>query len=344
MSSSRAPMLSRADPEPRPARASRRALLLAGAALAAPVLHGPRVAAADWPSRPIRLVVAFSPGGLADLMARAIAPHLTERLRQSVVIDNRTGAAGNVAGIEVLGSGGDGHSFLVTVSTTESVNPTMFPRMPFDPRKDLQPVGLLANSQLFLIVRPDLPVDSAPAFLDYARAHPGKLSYGSPGNGTTPHIAGELLKQNGRITATHVPYRGAAPAIQDVMAGQVDFAFAPGTVFSFARAGKLKLLAVASRSRTRNAPQIPTFTEIGVDGVFADTLFGVYAPATMPAGHVEAMNQALRASLERADIGARFAEVGAEAVPKTAAEYRALVDEELKVFPDIVRSSGIRAE
>lgn len=327
-----------------PVATARRTLLAAGTTLPLLALSGTRAGAADWPNRPIRLVVAFPPGGLADVMSRAIAPYLTEQLKQPVVIDNRAGAAGNVAGVEVVRGGGDGHSFLVTVSTTESVNPTMFPRMPFEPRKDLQPVGLLANSQLFLIVRPDLPVDSAAAFLEYARAHPGQLSYGSAGNGTTPHLAGELLKQNGRISATHVPYRGAAPAIQDVMAGQVDFAFAPGTVFAFGRAGKLKVLAVASRNRTRNAPDIPTFTEIGVDRVFADTLFGVYAPAGMPAAPVDALNGALRFSLEQPDIGRRFAEIGAEATPMTAAGYRALVDDELKVFPDIVRSSGIRAE
>lgn len=329
-----------------PAPRARRRLLVAGSAV--PWLGlgiaGRMARASEWPNRPVRLVVAFPPGGLADVLARAIQPHLTESLKQPVLIDNRGGAAGNVAGSEVAHNGGDGHTFLITVSTTESVNPTMFPKMPFDPRKDLQPVGLLANSQLFLIVRPSLGTRSVADFLAHAKAHPGSLSYGSAGNGTTPHLAGELLKRNAGITATHVPYRGAAPAIQDVMAGQVDFSFAPGTVFTFARAGKVDVLAVASRQRAASAPDVPTVTEAGVDGVFADTLFGIYAPAAMPAGPVGRLNAAVNAALARPDIQARFQETGAEAIPLSPAQYRDLVDEELKTFPGIVRASGIKAD
>ena len=325
-------------------RQSRRRLLLAAGATPLLSLAGTGARANDWPTRPVRLVVAFPPGGLADVMARAIQPYLTESLKQPVLIDNRGGAAGNVAGSEVVHNGGDGHSFLITVSTTESVNPTMFPKMPFDPRKDLQPVGLLANSQLFLIVRPTLGTRTLADFLTYAKAHPGTLSYGSAGNGTTPHLAGELLKRNAGIAATHVPYRGAAPAIQDVMAGQVDFSFAPGTVFTFAKAGKVDVLAVASRKRAESAPHSPTFAESGVDGVFADTLFGIYAPAAMPAGSVDRLNRAVNEALARPDIRARFVEVGAEALPMSPARYRGLVDEELKTFPEIVRASGIKAD
>lgn len=327
-----------------PSDRQRRAVLGGAGALSLLAALPGGLRAASWPTKPVRLVVAFPPGGLADVMSRAIQPYLVETLGQQVLIDNRAGAAGNVAGSEVVHNGADGHSFLVTVSTTQSVNPWMFPKMPFDTQKDIQPVGLLANSQLFLIVRPGLGTKTLAAFLDHARAHPDGLTYGSAGNGTTPHLAGELLKLGAKIKATHVPYRGAAPAIQDVMAGQVDFAFAPGTVFPFAQAGKLDVLAVASRSRTRSAPDIPTFSEAGVDGVFADTLFGIYAPTAVPAAHVAALNQAVNKALERADIQARFLEVGAEALPKSPAEYRQLVDDEIKVFPAIVKASGIKAD
>ena len=297
-----------------------------------------------WPTRPVRLVVAFPAGGLADVMARSIQPQLSEALGQPVVIENRGGAGGNVAGTEVARNGGDGHTFLITTSTTESVNPSMFARMPFDPQKDLQPVGLLANSQLFLITRPTLEPNTLKDFIAYAKAHPNKMSYGSAGNGTTPHLAGELLKQSAGITATHVPYRGAAPVIQDVMAGQIDFGFAPGTVFPTVKAGKLKALAVASRQRTVSAPDIPTFAELGIHGVYADTYFGVYAPAAMPAASVERLNRELNKILALPAIQARFIELGAEALPLKPAEYKALVQGETKLFTEIVKSRDITAE
>lgn len=297
-----------------------------------------------WPTKPVRMVVAFPPGGLADVMIRAIAPQLTQSLGQTVLVDNRAGAAGNVAGAEVVTNGGDGHSFLVTVSTTESVNPSMFSRMPFDPQKDLQPVALLANSQLFLITKPGLPPDSLKAFVAYAKAHPDTLNYGSAGTGTTPHLAGELFKQSAGLTAAHVPYRGAAPAIQDVMASQIDFAFAPGTVFPYVKAGKLKVLAVASRQRTASAPDIPTFSELGIPDVYADTLFGVYAPAAMNREVVERMNAAINKALSDPAIKARFIELGAEAIPMSAADYKGLVKAETKLFTEIVKARGITAE
>ena len=307
-------------------------------------LTGVAARASAWPTRPVRLVVAFQPGGLADVMSRAIQQQLGEALGQVVLIDNRGGAGGNVAGTEVVHNGGDGHTFLVTVSTTESVNPLLFRRMPFDPQQDLQPVALLANSQLFLITRPTLAPNTLEEFVAYAKANPGTLSYGSAGNGTTPHLAGELLKQSAGITATHIPYRGAAPAIQDVMAGQVDFAFAPGTVFHAVKAGKLKALAVASRERSASAPDIPTFSERGIADVNADTLFGIYAPMNVPADVVARMNTEVNRILAEPAIKARFIELGAEAVPLKASEYKALVQNETRLFTEIIKARAITAD
>lgn len=301
-------------------------------------------AQAPWPTKPVRFVVAFPPGGLADVMMRSLQPQLGEALGQPIIIDNRGGAGGNVAGAEVVRSGGDGHTFLVTTSTTESVNPTMFNRMPFDPQKDLLPVALLANSQLFLITRPTLSPNTLKEFVAYAKANPGKLSYGSAGSGTTPHLAGELLKQSAGITAVHIPYKGAAPAIQDVMAGQIDFAFAPGTVFPTVKAGKLKVLAVASRKRTASAPDVPTFDELGIKDVYADTLFGVYAPQGVPPDVIERVNREINKVLAQPAIKARFVELGAEAVPFRPTEYKALVQAETRLFTDIVKARGIKAD
>ncbi|ABM57719.1 Bug family tripartite tricarboxylate transporter substrate binding protein [Verminephrobacter eiseniae] len=298
----------------------------------------------SWPTKPVRLVVAFPSGGLADVMARLLQQPLGQALGQPVVIDNRGGAGGNVAGAEVVHNGGDGHTFLVTVSTTESVNPVLFARMPFDPHKDLQPVALLANSQLFLITRPSLAPNSLKEFVAYARAHPGTLSYGSAGNGTTPHLGVELFKQSAGISATHVPYRGAAPAIQDVMAGQIDFSLAPGTVFAAVKAAKLKILAVASRNRSASAPDIPTFSELGLQDVYADTLFGVYAPSHVAPEVIARMNREINHLLALPAIAARFLELGAEAVPLQASEYKAMVRAETRLFTDILKSRAITAD
>lgn len=322
-------------------RSMRRGLLLLATGL---VAAGALAQQAPWPSKPVRLVVAFPPGGLADVMARMLVPQLGEALGQPVVIDNRGGASGNLAAIELVRNGGDGHSFMVNVTTVESVNPLMFDRMPFDPVKDLQHVALLANTQLFLITRPTLPANTLKEFVAYAKAHPGKLSYGSAGNGTTPHIAGELFKQNTDLFATHIPYRGAAPAIQDVMAGQIDFAFAPGTVFSSVKAGKLKLLGVASRQRTSNYPSAPTLEEEGAGKVYVDAPFAVYAPAAMPAAHVSRMNREINRLLAQPAIRARFAEVGADAVAMSPAEVKALVQDEVTLFGPVVKARRIRVD
>lgn len=297
-----------------------------------------------WPSKPVRLVVAFPPGGLADVMARILVPQLSEALGQPVVIDNRGGAGGNVAATELVRNGGDEHTFMVNVTTIESVNPLMFDRMPFDATKDLQHVALLANTQLFLIIRPTLPANNLKEFVAYAKSNPGKLSYGSAGNGTTPHIAGELFKQTTGVFATHIPYRGAAPAIQDVMAGQIDFAFAPGTVFQSVKAGKLKLLGVVSQQRTANYPSAPTIEEAGFGKVFVDTPFAVYAPATMTMANVNRMNREINRLLTLPVIKARFAELGADAVPMTPAEVKALVQAEIALFGPVVKSRGIRMD
>ena len=324
-----------------PTRARRR-LLLAGAA-AALAIGSPVRAQKPWPAKPVRLVVAYPAGGLADVMARVLQPYLIDALGQPVIIDNRGGAAGNIAGAEVARNGDD-HSFLVTTTTTVSVNPVMFAKMPFDAARDLQPVGLLANTQLFLITRPTLAPNTLRELVAYMKANPGKLSYGSAGTGTTPHLGGELFKQGAGVFATHIPYRGAAPAIQDVMAGQIDYALAPGTVFPTVDAGKLKLLAVASRERTANRPDAPTFAEQGVPNVFADTLFGVWAPKAMPQESVARFNQALNHALAQPAVRKRFGELGADAVPMSPSQFQAAVQQETVLFTGIVKARGISAE
>lgn len=329
----------------RPSRRRWMAAVAAAAGLAAAGGAWAQAGASAWPSKPVRLVVAFPAGGLADVMSRTLAPQLAEALGQPVVIDNRGGASGNLAAQELIRTGGDHHTFMVNVTTLESVNPLLYgTRLGFDPTKEFRHVALLANTQLFLITRPNFPASNLKEFVAYARSNPGKLSYGSAGNGTTPHIGGELFKQTAGIQATHAPYRGAAPAIQDVMAGQIDFAFAPGTVFSSVKAGRLKLLAVASRQRTQNYPEAPTVDELGFGRVFVDTPFAVYAPAGMPDDHVMRMNREINRLLGQAAIKARFAELGADAQPLSPNEVKALVKAESEVFGPVIKAGGIQVD
>ncbi|MFN5508116.1 MAG: Bug family tripartite tricarboxylate transporter substrate binding protein, partial [Burkholderiales bacterium] len=248
-------------------------VLLLGPALCANAL------AQTWPSKPIKVVVNFPPGGAADQIARAVGIPLAEALGQPVVIENRGGANGNLGGDIVAKSAPDGYTFLMSSGGMVSVNPHIYARMSFDPTKDLVPVASAARVLVFLVAKPSLPVDNIQGFIKYAKENPGKLSYGSAGNGSSPHLAGEMMKSQAGLFAVHVPYRGAAPALQDVLAGQLDFYFDPGIGLGQVRAGKLKLLAVGSLKRSPLFPNVPTLDESGLKGFDADTVFGFYAPA-----------------------------------------------------------------
>lgn len=184
--------------------------------------------AQSWPSKPVKIVVNFPPGGAADQIARAVAQPLQDALGQPVVVENRGGAGGNIGGEAVAKAPADGYTLLMSSGGMVSINPFLYPRMPFDPAKDLTPVAAAARVLVFLEVKPSLPVNNAKEFLAYLKANPGQLSFGTPGNGSSPHLAAEMMKAQANVFAVHVPYRGAAPAMQDLLAGQLDFMFDPG--------------------------------------------------------------------------------------------------------------------
>lgn len=331
---------------PRPPGASRRAalhragqLMLATAWLATTGVSS----AQTWPQKPLRLVVSFPPGGLADVMVRLMQQPLSDSLGQPVLIENRGGASGNLAA-DVVAKSTDGHSFLVTTSSIESVNPFMFSSMAFDPAKDLAHVALLANSRLYLVAHADLPADDLKSFVAHARANPGKLSYGSPGTGSTPHLAGEMFKQTAGFFAVHVPYRGIQPAIQDLLAGQIDVAFVPGTALTFVRSGKLKLLGVVSPARVQEAPVAPTFAEQGFGEVQVDSLFGVYAPSGTPPDVVERLNREINKQLALSSTRARFMDLGAEPLPTTPAAFKAAAQAETVRFAALIKARQIKAD
>ena len=313
-------------------------ILVLCAALLAPLSFAQT---APWPAKPIRLIVNFPPGGAVDQIARAVATPLGEALSQTVVVENRAGANGNIGGEAVARSAGDGYTLLMSSGSMVSVNPHIYPRMPFDPSKDLVPVAAAARVMVFLVAKPELPVANIAEFLRYARANPGRLSYGSPGNGSSPHLAGEMMKSQAGLFAVHVPYRGAAPALQDLLAGQLDYFFDPGISLAHVRAGKLRLLAVGSGKRSPLFPDVPTLNEAGLRGFDADTVFGFYAPAGTPTDVVTRLNREINRILGTQPVRDRIAGLGGEALPLTPTEFAAKTEEDSKRFGAIIKERKI---
>ncbi|WP_198086999.1 tripartite tricarboxylate transporter substrate binding protein [Variovorax sp. E3] len=324
----------------RPAALSwRRCLLgLAVAALLAPA-H-----ANNWPAKPIKVIVNFPAGGAADQIARAISQPLQESLKQPVVIENRTGANGNVGGEAVARAPADGYTLLMSSGGMVSVNPHLYTRMSFDPAKDLVPVAAAARVLVFLVTRPSLPPTNVGEFISYVKANPGKLSYGSPGSGSSPHLAGEMFKTQASLFALHVPYRGAAPALQDLLAGQIDYAFDPGIALTQVRAGKLRLLAVGSPRRSPLFPDVPTLDEAGLRGFDADTVFSFYAPAGTPPEVVTQLNAQINRTLALPAVQERIASLGGEAQPGSPAAFQQRAAADSQRFGALIRERRIVAD
>ncbi len=309
-------------------------------ALFGPLCAGPALAQA-WPAKPVRIVVNFPPGGAADQLARAIGAPLQDALGQPVVIENRGGSGGNLGGDAVAKSAPDGYTLLMSSGGMVSVNPHIYPKMPFDPAKDLVPVAAAARVLVFLVVRSESPVGDVKAFLADIKANPGKRSFGSPGNGSSPHLATEMMKSMTGSFAVHVPYRGAAPALTDLLGGQVDFLFDPGIAIPHIRSGKLRLLAVGSPRRSPLFPDVPTLDEAGLKGFDADTVFGFYAPAGTPAATVTRLNAEINKALNTQPVRDRINAIGGVAAPMTPAEFAAKAADDSKRFGAIIRERRI---
>lgn len=296
---------------------------------------------APWPSRALRVVVNFPPGGAADVIARSVAAPLQESLGQPVVVENRAGSGGNLGGDAVAKSPPDGYTLLMSSGGMVSVNPHIYSKMPFDPTKDLTPVAAAARVLVFLVVRPEFPASDAKGFIAHLKANPGKRSFGSPGNGSSPHLAGEMMKAQAGLFAVHVPYRGAAPALTDLLSGQLDFLFDPGIALPHVKAGRLKMLAVGSPQRSPLFPDVPTLDEVGLKGFDADTVFGFYAPAGTPAPVIERLNREINRILATQALRERIAALGGEAAPMSPAQFAAKADEDSRRFGAIIRERRI---
>lgn len=297
-----------------------------------------------WPAKPVKVIVNFPPGGAADQLARAIGVPLAEALGQPVVVENRGGANGNIGGEAVAKAPADGYTLLMSSGGMVSVNPHLYPKMSFNPAKDLVPVAAAARVLVFLEVKPTLPVNNVKEFLAYLKANPGKLSFGSPGNGSSPHLAAEMLKAQTNSFAVHVPYRGAAPAMQDLLGGQLDFMFDPGIGLQHVKAGKLKLLAVGSAKRSPLFPDVPTLDEAGLKNFDADTWFGFYAPAGTPPAIVSRLNQEINKILATQPVKDRIMAIGGIPAPMSPSDFnmRAAIDGTR--FGALIRARNIKGD
>jgi tripartite-type tricarboxylate transporter receptor subunit TctC len=318
----------------------RRFLHLAAGAAALPAVS--RIARAQaYPSRPVRIVVGFAPGGPNDINARLIGQWLSERSGQQFIVDNRPGASGNIATESVVKSPPDGYT-LVMVATSSAANATLYDNLPFNFLRDIAPVGGISRSYYAMVVHPSVPAKTGAELLAYAKANPGKLSMASPGSGTGAHMASELFKMMTGISTVHVPYRGSGPMLTDLLGGQVQFAFdsIPSSI-EHIRSGRLRALGVSTATRSEVLPDIPTVAE-SVPGYEASTWFGVGAPKNTPTDIINRLNQEINASLADPRLKARLADLGATPMPMTPADLGKLIADDTEKWGKVIRAAKIK--
>jgi tripartite-type tricarboxylate transporter receptor subunit TctC len=300
---------------------------------------------ADYPERPVRLVVPFPPGGGADNLARTIMPKVAEALGEAIVIDNKPGAGGNVGAEIVARSVPDGYTLLYGTNGTHAINQTLYSNLRFDPIEDFAPVSRMTAIAAMLVVNPALPVRSVSELIDYARANPGKLNFGSAGNGTTSHLAGELFRTMAGIDIVHVPYRGGALAMTDLIAGQVQMMIdVMPNAYPQAKAGKVRALAVSTAQRFPTAPDVPTIEESGLAGFEVSAWDGVLAPAGTPAPVIAKLNAAIRRALEDPQVRDSLLARGAQPVPSTPEAFARHIKAETAKWAKVVRQSGAKVD
>lgn len=300
--------------------------------------------AADYPTRPVTIVVSTSPGGGADTTMRLLAPRLAQRLGQSVIVENKPGASGMIAGGYVARSAPDGYTLLMDI-TTFAVNPALHKQMQYRPLQDLTPITEIVRSANVLVVNPKVPVKSLDEFIKYAKQQNGRLSYASSGIGSSQHLAMEMFKHETGIQLTHVPYKGGGPAMSDILAGHVQsyFAFIP-TAADHIKQGRLRALATTGEHRSALLPDVPTIAESGFLGFQSYDWNGLFAPAGTPASAIERLYHAMKAVLAEPQVQARLKDLGLETVGSTPADFRNFLEEQIKQSRDIVKKSNITLE
>ena len=319
----------------------RQALALAAAGTVMPAA----AQSTGFPNKTVRIIVPYTTGGSNDVIARLLAQQLQTQWGQAVVVENRPGAAGNIGSAEVAKAAPDGHTLLLTNINITSMNPALIPNMPFDPQKDFAPISLLGTTTLALVVHPSVPANTVIDLVNLAQKEPGKLYYASSGNGSPQHMSAEMFKAMTRTQITHVPYRGAAPAVADVVAGQVQMTVGVvNQLIAHIRSGRVRALGVTSRKRLAQLPEVPTLDESGVRGYESEIWLGLAAPGATPAPLIEQINQDVRRAMSNPEVVSRLQGQGIDVLLSTPAQMRQRSLDDLKRWGDIIRTAGIKLE
>lgn len=313
--------------------------------MAALVLGTPAAFSQGYPDHQVRIVVPYPPGGPNDLLGRLLAADLSEHWKQSFIVDNKPGGNGVIGSQFAARSTPDGYTLLTVTPSSTTINVSLMPKLAFDPVKELAPISTLANGMLILVVKPSLPVHTVKDLIALAKKEPGELTFGSAGIGSGGHLSGELFKSMAGVNMTHVGYKGGAPAIADLMGGQIDMMFADISVATpLAKSGKVRALAVTGATRSAAFPELPTIAESGVPGYQVLLWFGVAAPAGTPAPVIAALNAQIQRLVASPEYRKRLASVGLEAAGNTPQAFRTLIREDIDKWAKVIQDSGARAE
>jgi len=298
--------------------------------------------AQQWPSKPVRVIVNVAPGGVADITARVLGARLSETLGQPFVIENRAGGDGYIGFEGVAGSDPDGYTLVYSPGSSMMISPWIVNRADFDPTKMLTPAAATGSVSLYVIVKPDLPAKDYKEFVAYARANPGKLNYGTPGNGTSPHIAAEVYARAAGLKLNHVPYKGAGPALKDLLGGVIEVVFDPGVGLPQVKAGKVRMVAIAGPQRHPDFPDVPTLEENGVKGVDGGPYFGFYAPSKTPREAVDRLNREVQKVMQEPVVRERFRTLAVNLAPAmTPEQFAAYVRSEHDRYGKLLKELGL---
>ncbi len=316
-------------------------VLAAALALAA----APVRAQSDYPTKPIRLVVGFSAGGISDVLGRALAAKMSQTIGQQVIVENKPGAGTTIAGDFIAKAAPDGYTLWLQDITTHAINATLYPKLPYDSVRDFTPVGLVASTPLMLVIHPSTPAKSVPELVAYLKASPGKHSYGSSGTGTILHLTSEMFKTQAGLDVLHVPYKGSGPATAAILGGEVSFVFStmPPAV-SNARAGKLRALAVTTPKRVGAVPEVPTMIEAGMPGFESVLYSGILAPPGTPPAIARRLNAEFAKVVADPDIKAVYEKLGADPITTTPEEFAIMLQKEIAKLAPVVKASGAKVE
>lgn len=308
-------------------------------------LPGTALGQAAYPSKPIRLVIPFAPGGVTDTSGRLIADYLSRKLGQQVVPDNRPGASGNIGSQVVATAEPDGYTLLLVLDGTFVINPHVYEKVPFNPVRDFAPVGKIGDSTVILVAHPSVKARTLAEVIALSKSVPGGLSYGTSGTGSIVHIAGELLKQRSGANLIHVPYKGGGPAVADVLGGHIPLAFASAaSIQAHLKSGKLNAIAVPSGKRSKQYPELATFAENGVPNFDINSWVGIVAPAKTPKPILDRLNTELNAALNDAEVRDKLAAFGIGATPGTADSFGEVIRNELATYGPVVKAAGIKPD